>query len=155
MAERFIELHNNPKIFVVTYKNTVLYYTNAEPIGTPDVSIMECQSEEADQRLVRHTMHCVSDCQIYDRVVVRTVDTDVLILMISYLQLMNSRNRVQIFTEIVNTPTFYNTRDIIEVLGPKTCQALPFFYVFTGYDIVSSFYQKRKCKSYDIWMNSY
>ena len=48
LAERFMELHNSPKILVVTYKNTVLYHINAEPIGTPDVSIMDCKSEESD-----------------------------------------------------------------------------------------------------------
>ena len=68
---------------VATYTNKVLCSSAIETIDLQDVSITNCQSEEADQRLIRHTLHCISD--EYKNSVVRTVDTDVLILLISYV----------------------------------------------------------------------
>ena len=55
-----------------------------------------CSSEEADPRLVRHAICCVeTGC---NHIVVRTVVTDVLVLMISHSQFMNEiSNSTQVF----------------------------------------------------------
>ena len=51
-----------------------------------------CISEEADARLVQHAVCCVeTGC---DPVVVRTFDTDVLVLMISHSPFMNEINNI-------------------------------------------------------------
>ena len=42
----------------------------------------------------------------------------------------------------------------IAFLGPDICKALPFFYAFTGCDIISNFYGKEKCKAWDTRMCS-
>ena len=39
-------------------------------------------------------------------------------------------------------------------LGSDIFLALPFFFAFTGYYTVSSFYGKGKCKAYDVWVKS-
>ena len=155
LAMKFIEIHNGPKTLVVTFKDTVLCAPDTEPINLPDISISKCQSEEADQRLVRHTLHCLSYFQLYKRVVVRTIDTDVLILLISYVgQYFYLNSDVDVYAELINTPTYYNIIEICKSLGLDICNALPFFYAFTGCDIVSSFYNKGKCKAWDTWFKS-
>lgn len=42
-------------------------------------------SEEADQRLIHHTLHCISDLAQYKRIVVCTINTNVLNLVILYV----------------------------------------------------------------------
>ena len=49
---------------------------------------------------------------------------------------------------------FYNINKIAEELGKRKCRALPFFYVFTECDIVSSFFNQGKCKFWDRWTES-
>ena len=49
---------------------------------------------------------------------------------------------------------YYNIKQIIQELGSDIFVALPFFYPFTGCDIVSSFYGKGQCKAYDVWVKS-
>ena len=55
---------------------------------------------------------------------------------------------------MINSVIFYDNGKIIAFLGPDICKALPFFYAFTGCDIVSSFYGKGKCKAWDTWLAS-
>ena len=151
----FIELHDASKLLIVTFEDTDLCSSETEPINIPDISITKCQSEEADQRLVRHALHCLSDCQLYQRVVVRTIDTDVLILLISFIGLhLDSSSADLVYTEMINTPTYYDIKEIVKNLGTDICSALPFFFAFTGCDIVSSFYNKGKCKAWDTWFKN-
>ena len=49
---------------------------------------------------------------------------------------------------------YYNIKQIIRELGSDIFLALTIFYAFTGCDTVSSFYGKRKCKAYNVWVKS-
>ena len=84
-ACKFMEIHSGSRALVCSYKDTVLFYPCTEPISFSDITITDCTSEEADQRLIRHALHCVSTCYSYKIIAVRTVDTDVMILLISYI----------------------------------------------------------------------
>ena len=75
--EKIIYLYQSTKYLVATYKDTVLCSTSIETLDSHDISITHCQSEEADQRLIHHTVHCIS--AQYKKIFVRTVDTDILI----------------------------------------------------------------------------
>ena len=109
-----------------------------EAVDLHDVLITSCQSEEADQRLIRHTLHCVSEK--YKKIVVRTVDTDVLALLLSYVsQVHDSSSNTVIYAHMVNSnQEYYNITAAVDLLGTDTCKALPFLYAFSGCDIVSS-----------------
>ena len=63
LAQKFIQLHNTPNILIVTYRDTVLVSSNSEllSLDIQGISINDCQSEEEDQRIVWHTLHCISD----------------------------------------------------------------------------------------------
>ena len=131
------------KLLITTFKNTVLCSSSTEPINLPETSISNCQSEEADQRLIRHVLHCLADHRQYKLIIIRTIDTDVLILLISYVsQFYNMCSDVEIFSVMVNSHEYYDIMTAVGTLGKETCYALPFFYAFTGCDIVSSFYTK-------------
>ena len=154
LARKFHELHRGEQVRIVSYRDSVLYKPPSEPINFPGVSITECQSEEADQRLISHALHCLASYQSYKRIVVRTIDTDVLILLISYLSFTDYDKSVDVYAEMINSSLFYGIGKTVEFLGSNICKAMPFFDSFTGCDIASSFYGKGKCKAWDTWMNS-
>ena len=83
LAKTFHHVYRGDQIYIISYRDSVL--TNQpEQVSDEGFSIRECQSEEADQRVIRHTLHCVGQ-HIYKQIVVRTIDTDVFLLLISYL----------------------------------------------------------------------
>ena len=112
---------------VATYKDTVLCSTSIETLDSHDISITHCQSEEADQRLIWHTLHCIS--AQYKKIVVRTVYTDVLILLVSYVsQFYDICTDVNIYAHMVNSACeYYDVISTIFDFSKETCNALPFF----------------------------
>ena len=102
-------MHHGPKLLLATYKNNVLCSSALEPLDLQEFSITNCQSEEADQRLIRYTLHCISDLEDYERIIVRTIDTDVLILLISYIsQYHELCQEIEIYVDMVNSECQYD-----------------------------------------------
>ena len=155
LARKLIEIHKGPKLLVATLKNSVICSFNLEPLNQSDVSITNCQSEEADQRIVRHVLHIMDNYAGFKRVIVNTIDTDVLMLLISYV----GRNEdidpdLEIYAYLTAGKKYYNVMDISKSFGKEVCLAILFFYCLTGCDTVSSLTGKGKCKAWDTWFNS-
>ena len=87
------------------------------------------------------------------RFVVRTVDTDVLVLMISNSPFMKEiNNSTRVFTTMGSNSKQIKVYDVIELastIGHTFCKGLPFFYAFTGCDTVSSMYNCSKTHFWD------
>ena len=83
LSKKLIELHKGPQLLIATWKDTVLCSFYCEPHDPSDISVTKCQSEEADQRIVRHVLHIIDNYAEYKRIVVNTIDIDVLMLLIS------------------------------------------------------------------------
>ena len=81
LAKKFHHLYRGDQIYILSHRDSVLT-NHPEQVSDEGLSIGKCQSEEADQRVIRHTLHCVGQ-HIYKQLVVRTIDTGVLILLIS------------------------------------------------------------------------
>ena len=87
--------------------------------------------------------------------VVRNVDTDVLVLMISHLSFMNEiNNSTQVFATMGRNSKQIKVYDLIEVvstIGHTFCKGLLLFlfFAFTGCDTVSSLYNCIKTYFWD------
>ena len=58
LAKTFHHVYRGDQIYIISYRDSVL--TNQpEQVSDEGFSIREYQSEEADQRVIRHTLHCV------------------------------------------------------------------------------------------------
>ena len=113
------------------------------------VSVGTCEVEEADQRLVRHTLNLINNS--YKNTLIRLVDTDVLVLLISYIGQVEL-NDIEIRAYLINSDRYYNIKQIIRELGSDIFLASPLFYAFTGCDIISSCYGNGKVyKNKTLW----
>ena len=102
LSKKIIGLHQSTKYIVATYKDTVLCSTSIETLNSHDISITRCQSQEADQQLIRHTLQCIP--AQYKKIVVRTCDTDVLTSLMSYVsQFYRLCTGVNIYVLFVNS----------------------------------------------------
>ena len=66
-GEKFISMHHDKQILVCTYKETILTSHQEIVENNTKVKITERQSEEADQQLVHHTLHCLSPCFPFEK----------------------------------------------------------------------------------------
>ena len=106
----------------------MLCSTSIETLDSHDISITHGQSEEADQQLIQHTLHCIS--AQYKKIVVCTVDTDVLILLMSNVyQFYDLCTDVNIYAHMVNSACEDYVISAIFDLGKETYNALPFLCI--------------------------
>ena len=115
---------------------------------------IDSTSEEADQKIVRHALHCTKEN--YAIVKIHSIDY-VLILLIYYVaqQMDIDAFRTNLFFKMVSSfNTWYDIISLINEMEIDICKALPFFFAYTGCDTVSSFHSKGKCTIWDHWMKS-
>ena len=148
LAQKFIQSHNTPNILIVAYRDTVLVSSNSEllSLDIQGISINDCQSEEEDQRIVRHTLHCLSDCYQFKQ------GTDVLMLIVFNIGSLNVTPKADIYVKMLKNQNFYNIKDITSFIGLTICKALSFYYSFAGCD--TTFFKRGKCKIWDTWHNN-
>ena len=151
LAEKFIAFHStnsSHQLLNITYGDTIKS-TEQELLTNKRINCST--SEEADARLVQHAICCVeTGC---GPVVVRTVDTDVLVLMMSHSPFINKINiSTRVFATMGSNSKQIKVYDVIELastIGHTFCKGLSFFYDFTGCDTVSTMYNCSKTHFWD------
>ena len=123
LASQFMERRNIRETILVVSKGDSILIN--DDILHSSIRINKCMSEEADARLVRHTIDCVEHG--YDRIVVRTVDTDVLILLIGNISYMNELGDATIYAlHGSGSTSYYNITEMGLEFGDQISKALPF-----------------------------
>ena len=140
LSLKLLELHQGDQIMIATYKKTSLSSPFSPSELDTQVSVRPSEAEEADQRLVRHTLNLING---YKNIFVRTIETDILVLVISYIGKVEL-NDIEIYAYLINSDRCYSIKQIIRELGSDISLALPFFYA-SWYC-----YGKGKCKAYDV-----
>ena len=114
-----------------------VYTTYGEVIlSSQPAEMMECSHEEADTLLVLHAYQASQSG--YRKILIRTVDTDVVVLAVSRLQDLNV-DEIWIAFGTGKHFRYLPIHSIAEQLGPQRSKALPMFHSITGCDTVSFF----------------
>ena len=107
-----------------------------------------CDHEEADTRMILHLADAAREG--FHRILLRTVDTDVVVLAVAAAAKLN----LQELWEAFGTGKHFRYIPIHEIavsLGPQKSQALPIFHAYTGCDTVSSFSTRSKKSAWETW----
>ena len=107
-----------------------------------------CNHEEADSRMILHAGDAAK-CG-FQRVTIRTVDTDVVVLAVSCVRLFSIAELWLAFGTGKHF-RFIPAHEIAHSLGPQRSQALSMFHSFTGCDTVSGFATVGKKKAWETW----
>ena len=131
---------------------TVVFTLGSEALCSPeqDTSGLEsCNHEEADTRIFLHMPDGIKR-QGSNRVVIHTVDTDVVALSISAV---SQRDALKLFIAFGTQKNFryINVNDLAIFLGNEKSKVLPIFHAFTGCDTVSFFAGRDKKSAMDTW----
>jgi hypothetical protein len=111
-----------------------------------------CDHEEADTRIAVHTVNALENGG--RRVLIRTVDTDVVVIMIGlHHKLISSYPSADIWIAFGMGKYFQNlsVNAICASLGSQVSMALPVFHAFSGCDTTSCFYGKGKKSAWMAW----
>ena len=130
------------------------YITNGqEVISKNSENEMEsCTQEEADSRMVVHILHAVQSGA--KKIMVRSVDTDVLVILISqffYIHHICADIDLWIAFGTGKDFCYYSINSIAFTLGERISNALPMFFTLTGCDSTSSFFRKGKKIAWITW----
>lgn len=134
LADEFMQHYSGDKSLVITKDESVL--SNVEILAT-DTSLTPNSAQEADQKLVRHALQCVRGG--INNVVVRTVDTDVILLLVAYRHWETNTN-ANVFAWMASgkEANYYDINLISSILGEEKCKAIPFFHAMIPHLISST-----------------
>ena len=119
---------------------------NVRAFNVNDSSTIDpCNHEEADTRMILHLAHAVNSnrkstqgalCDVdggrlYGKVMIRTVDTDVVVLALACFHRLQMSN-LWIAFGTGKQVRYIPIHLLATYLGPDRCLALPFFHAFTG-----------------------
>ena len=111
-------------------------------------SVAPCKQEEADTRILLHAKDAVM--QGYERILIRTVDTDVIVLSIAMVRNLGL-SELWIAFGTGNNFRHIPAHSIAQYLGEKKSKCLPLFHSITGCDQASSFAGKGKKSAWGAW----
>ncbi len=136
-------VHDGKVLFATNEEDAVSTMVNADMSN-----LAPCSQEEADTRLLLHVLDAVQKGS--RKLMVRTVDTDVVVLGISKFHQISPDELWMAF----GTKSNYCYLPIHEIVGsmdPKICTTLPVFHAFTGCDTVSAFGGRGKKTAWKVW----
>ena len=112
--------------------------------------------EEADNRLVLHVRDSILlNSRI--NVLVRTLDSDVLIILVGFFyQFQSYNNDCELTVEfgVSSNREYINIKECVNHLGVGNSLAIPFFHAFTGSDSTFFFFEKSKINLIRVWQAS-
>lgn len=107
----------------------------------PEETLFSSQ-EEADTRIILHCIHIRDNEPESLTIIVRSPDTDVLVLLTKYT---SDISRTILFdTGVGNKRRLLNVNEILADKGEDICSVLPAIHCFTGCDTTSAFVRKGK-----------
>ena len=114
-----------------------------------DVSTLgPCDHEEADTRIFLHMADAIQHG--HSRFMVRTVDTDVVVLAVAACSKHNI-SELWVAYGVGKGFRYLGAHEIARALGPAKAVSLPMFHAFTGCDTVSFFRGKGKKSAWQTW----
>lgn len=128
---------------ITTHHKDVLCIQSLDTTG-----LAPCTHEEADTRIFLHVLDAVNHG--FKSVMIRTVDTDVLVLAVSAVQKL-SIDELWVAFSSGKSLRYLPAHEISHSLGPQKCTALPFLHAFSGCDTVSAFAGRGKKTVWDVW----
>ena len=157
----FLRLDDNKKeLFAFLSREAITVETDKQVISTllEDVvcrqernkdGLSPCSHEEADTRMM---VHVADAAKQYNSVIIRTVDSDVVVLAVYvFACLTPSLNSLWVAFGTGKSYRLIPVHRICSALGHQKCLALPMFHALTGCDTVSSFSSRGKKSAWDTW----
>ena len=143
LARKIISTIDTTKQVITTHHTDVMCLNERDKQG-----LAPCTHEEADTRMILHLEDAVQHG--HNKVSIRTVDTDVVVLAVTTAQRLNI---CELWVAFGVGKHFRHipAHEIAKALGPSSCIGLPMFHALTGCDTVSFFGGRGKKTAWEVW----
>ena len=131
------------KQLISTYNEDVISSSEVDKDG-----LVLCKHEKGDTRVLLHAAHATK--KGYKKVMIRTVDTDIVVLCVSSVTKLDVEE-LWISFGMGKHLRYIPAHAIAMSLSPSMCTGLPFFHVVTGCNTVSAFCGHGKKTAFDTW----
>lgn len=130
--------------FKISEKVVSLYKYHSEITKT-----LFSKHEEADTRIILHALY---ETKFSKQILVKSVDTDVLILLIHFFCSDSELKETNLFMQLGhgNNKRYLSIEKIVQSLGSTICSCLLALHCFTGCDTTSSFFKVGKKSAFDV-----
>ena len=145
LAEQTTTLQCDTNKCILSTSDT-LVLSSSDSVTT---NISPCTHEEADTRLILHASYCARSG--VDKMVLRTVDTDVVVLAVSIFSRL-AISELWIAFGAGKQFRYIAIHDIVRALGDEKLKVLHVFHAFIGCDQTSAFLGRGKSTSWSTWM---
>ena len=151
---------NKTELFAFLSREIVTISTDKQVICTLDRDVIyrqpmdnaglaPCSHEQADSRMMVHVAHAANT---YNNILIRTVDSDVVVLAVyAFAQLTSSPNELWVAFGTGKHYRLIPAHKICAAIGLDKCLGLPMFHAFTGCDTDSCFSGRGKRTAWDTW----
>lgn len=140
---------NIPQVVLYSTKDDIVIVNEIHGKSQADLeTISPCNHEEADGRMFLHLADAAQ--QGHSKAMVRTVDSDVVVIGISMYEHLEFQE-LWIDFGIGKAHHYIPVHTIVKTLGPEKCHALPLFTSYTGCDTTSSFLGIGKRTAWATW----
>ena len=153
-SDSYAPLLQNKNLYFVCEEECFLL-SSEDGVTTDSRPIHELRSsqEEADTRILLHAKY-VNDHQLSKRVIVRSTDTDVFLLLLHFsAQFANCKNLI-FDTGVGDKRRLIDINNLCLALGSTVATSLLGFHAFTGCDSTSAFVRQGKLKPFKILLKS-
>ena len=99
--------------------------------------------------MIVHILSCITND--HTKILVRTGGTDVVTLILAHLSLFQQSYDIEVDFGFGKNRKYYNINTISLLLSDEQRSALLFFYIFTGSDVTSSFFNLSKKLWWKVW----
>ena len=131
------------KLCVTCENDCYLFKANDNCVHTTKCANLHSIHQEADSKMLFHVASIPSPATI----VIRSVDTDVLVIALACLSTIDPRKKVSMETGLeIKNSRYININQIYQTLGEQICRGLPALHAFTGSEYTSSFSRKGKVR---------
>ena len=147
---------NKTKLFKFLSEDLLLYFnlkdkqlviTDGEVCSKPPLA--PCTHEEADSRMMLHVSHAARHG--HNKIMIRTVDTDVVMLAVSVVHYLQPENELRIAFRTGKGFQYLAANEIAARLGIDKAQAFTMFHSLAGCDTVSSLASHGKMTVWTVW----
>ena len=133
---------SNTQLFVCHGSKCNRLHVLDQSVQSAEITQLSFMAEEADTRLLYHAKQA-ADTQACPAIIIRSSDTDVMVLAIYFQREIHSRILVQRQAKKKKWK-FVDIPSVQRQLGLDICEALPGFHSFSGCDTTSGFVGKSK-----------
>ena len=146
---RYATVLGKTEVFFCFDKAYKIYQQNNE-VKQVVLSSHKSSHVEADTRIMFH-LDEICESQDHLRLVVRSVDTDILIILLYHIRRYWLHHVwMDVGHSYNNTRRYIDITALADKLGAETCEALPAIHAFSGSDYTAAFYRKGKKRIYEL-----